>query len=103
MLDREGDPTYRVIPADTEKENYVITHDYYEHSDADKDVNVVFPIDRLKELEESGEIGEVAESHYGFMGHIDGAHVGTLLTKTAVEVSERLASEEVDLVVLTPG
>jgi hypothetical protein len=31
-----------------------ITHDYYDHEDADRDINVVFSIERLKELESEG-------------------------------------------------
>ena len=33
-----------------------------------EDVNVVFPIDRFRELEASGTIGSMADVHYSFMG-----------------------------------
>jgi len=35
------------------------------------DVNVVFPLQRLKELAEDGTIGSVADFHYSFMGATD--------------------------------
>lgn len=103
MKDPKGDPTFREVPRDTSKEQLMITHDYYDHRDADKDINIVFPIERLKELNGSGEIGEVAGLHYGFMGHIDGPHLYTLINKTAPEVAGRLKAQNVDVVILTPG
>jgi len=39
----------------------MITHNDYDHSDANQDINVVFPLDRLGELESEGMIGGVAQ------------------------------------------
>lgn len=103
MKDPTGDPSYREIPRDTNREELMITHDYYNHKDADKDVNIIFPIDRLKEMKETGEIGEIAEVNFGFMGHIDGSHVYTLMHETAPAVTEKLKAQNVDAVLLTPG
>lgn len=103
MGDKDGDPTYRVIPRDVAREALCITHDYYDHRDADKDSNIVFPLDRLWEFAREGVIGEVAPFHYSFMGHIDGRHVARLLTATAPEVARRLKREQVDAVLLTPA
>jgi D-proline reductase (dithiol) PrdB len=41
--------------------------------------------------------------NYGFMGHIDGPHIKTLMERTAPEVASRLVNSEVDVVLLTPG
>ncbi|HAG51865.1 MAG TPA: hypothetical protein DHU69_00715 [Deltaproteobacteria bacterium] len=103
MHDKNGDPTYRDIPKDASKEQLTITHDYYDHKDADKDINIVFPIDRLKELKETGEIGDLADINFGFMGHIEAGHIYTLINDTAPEVADRLKSQGVDAVLLTPG
>jgi len=103
MKDPNGDATFRVIPKDTKKEDFIITHDYYDHRDADIDINIVFPIDRLRELADEGFIGAVAENHYGFMGHIDGPHLKTLLNDTAPDAAKRLKEDGVDCVLLTPG
>ncbi len=103
MGDKEGDPTYRVIPRDTSYDHLHITHDYYDHRDADKDLNIVLPLDRLRELATEGMIGGVAPFHYSFMGHIDGRHVSRLLSVTAPEVAQRLKRERVDAVLLTPA
>ncbi|MEE8434564.1 MAG: hypothetical protein V3S64_07235 [bacterium] len=39
---------------------FEINDSYYDHRDADRDLNVIFPIERLHELAEEGIIGEVA-------------------------------------------
>lgn len=103
MDDKDGDPTYRVIPKEATPDTLRITHDYYNHRDADKDVNIVFPLERLREFAEERVIGEVAPFHYSFMGHIDGRHVSRLLSETAPEVARQLKREHVDAVVLTPA
>ncbi len=103
MKDTDGDPSYRELPSDTPGENYTVTHDYYDHTDADRDINIVFPVDRVKEMREAGIIGEVAEKNYGFMGHIVGRHIDTLIKKTAPEVAGKLRKEGVDAALLTPG
>jgi D-proline reductase (dithiol) PrdB len=103
MVDKDGDPSFRVIPAGLRRDQLCITHDYYDHRDADKDVNIVFPLERLRELAQAGAIGKVAVSHYSFMGHIDGPHIQQLLDVTAPDVAHRLKRDCVDAVVLTPA
>jgi len=103
MQDPEGDASFRVIPSGTPIREITITHDYYDHSDADKDINIVFPIERLEELYKSGFIGTIAPAHYGFMGHIVGKKLDLLLEKTAPDVASRLKAKGVTAVILTPG
>jgi len=103
MVDPNGDPTFRTIDISKPLTNLMITHDYYDHTDADKDINVVFPIDRLREFEKEGTIGRLPDWHYGFMGHILGPHIETLIKITAPEVANRLKSDRIDIVLLTPG
>jgi D-proline reductase (dithiol) PrdB len=103
MRDPDGDPSFRVIDFRKPLSSLMITHDYYDHSDADKDINIVFPLERLKEFEQEGRIGHVAELHYGFMGHITGRHIPTLINKSASEVARSLKKTNVDIVLLTPG
>ena len=103
MKDPNGDPSLRVIPNATELKELTITHDYYDHSDADRDMNIVFPIERLKELQGEGLIGSLATEHYGLMGHLKEGHVRTLIEDTAPEIARRLLADNVDVVLLTPG
>ena len=61
---------YRVIPGDTEANDLVMSHisTNYDRSGFQKDWNVVFPLDRLRELARQGVISSVADFHYSFMG-----------------------------------
>jgi D-proline reductase (dithiol) PrdB len=103
MLDGMGDPSFRIIDPETIARDYRITHDYYDHRDADRDLNIVFPITRLKEMVAARCAGAVAERHFSFMGHITGHHVGTLVDRTAPRVARMLKDMEVDAVLLTPA
>ena len=103
MHDLNGDPTCRIISRNSPLSELIITHDYYDHSDADKDINVVFPLQRLKELEQEKYIGGVAKIHCSFMGHIDGPYISRLITQTAPETAQKLKANGTDVVLLTPG
>jgi len=103
MKDPSGDPTFREIPADTTPNNLTITHIYYDHTDADKDINIVFPIERIRLLKNSGEIGSVNHRHFSFMGHIRSNHIEPLLKETAPRVANKLKEDEVDAAILTPA
>lgn len=103
MRDPAGDPTFRSIPGDVNPADLKITHNYYDHTDADRDINVVFPLERLGDLARSGEIGSVASHHFSFMGHILPPHIHTLMHRTAPEVARLLGQDAVDLVLLTPA
>lgn len=103
MTDPYGDPSYRLLDLSRPLSDLMITHDYYDHSDADRDLNVVFPIERLREMEAEGVIGGVAQNHFGFMGHVDGPYLHTLVAKTGPEVARLLSEDGVDAVLLTPG
>jgi D-proline reductase (dithiol) PrdB len=103
MKDPNGDPSLRVIDGAVSVNDLIITHDYYDHKDADKDINIVFPIERLREFKKTGLIKAVSAVHFCFMGHILGPHIKTLTEVTAPEAAERLKKEGVDIVLLTPG
>lgn len=102
MLDPSGDPSYRQIPGDVDTGDLTITHNYYDHGDADRDVNIVFPVERIRELAEFGEIGAVNQRHFSFMGHLLPPHLDTLMHKTSREVAQTLKHDGVDLAILTP-
>lgn len=103
MNDPNGDPSYRQLDGPTLFDDFQITHDYYDHTDAGKDPNIILPLDRAEELVSEGIVGSLAASHYSFMGHIDGPLIATLVEKTAKQVAQRLQEDQVDLVLLTPA
>lgn len=101
--DRPFEPAaadYRVIPNDTPDADLVMSHTSvnYDRSGFQEDVNVVFPIARLRELQAEGAIGSIADFHYSFMG---AAPIRTLEPK-ARELAGLLKKDRVDAVVLSP-
>ena len=95
-----GDADYRVLPGDVEGSELLMSHVSvnYDRSGFVEDVNVVFPIDRLRELAAEGVIGSLADHHYSFMGATDPAK----MEAPAAEVAGYLKADRVDAVVLTP-
>jgi D-proline reductase (dithiol) PrdB len=65
-LEDPGDTSYRVIPADADLGAMKIVHGHYDHSEADADPNIVFPLETLRELVADGVIGAVNDKHYSF-------------------------------------
>lgn len=103
MMDPDGDPTYRCFPVKVPQEELTITHDYYDHRDADRDINILLPRDRAIELAAGGELGSLHGDAFSFMGHIDKHHVRTLVEYTAPEVAQVLYRGGVDIALLTPA
>ncbi len=103
MDDPQGDATFRMIPANATQGDLTITHNYYNHADADRDFNILLPLDRVRELALAGHLGGVTPSHYSFMGHIEGPHVGILERESLPAVVERIRTERPDFVFLTPA
>ncbi len=103
MSDPNGDPTFREVPADTPAELLAITHDYYDHRDADRDLELVFPVRSLRELLARGALGTLHPVTFALMGHIDGPHLATLRERTAPEIARRLAAAGVDYTLLVPA
>lgn len=95
----DGDASYRVIPKNTPVADLAISHQAYDKSDALRDINLVFPIERLRELAAEGIIGSLADEHYGF-GLMGSAKK---LLPSQKEVAERVKEAGVDLTLLVPA
>ena len=92
---------YRVIPGTVEGKDLVMSHTSvnFDRSGFQRDVNVVFPIDRLRELESEDAIGSLAAYHYAFSG----AYVEPNgYRSNAQEVAALLKGDAVDTVLLVP-
>lgn len=92
---------YRVIPGGVAAKDVVMSQlsTNFDRSGFQQDLNIVFPIDRLREFAAGGEIGSVADFHYSFMGA--GSPVERMEAK-AREVAGLLKKDKVDAVLLTP-
>jgi len=68
---------------------------------AGQDLNCLFPLARLKELERLGEIGASAERHFSMMGYILQPEI--LLCEAAPAMIRDLHAERTDVVALVPA
>jgi D-proline reductase (dithiol) PrdB len=95
-----GDTTYRVIPAASESSSMRIAHHHYDHSEADADPNIVFPLESLRELVTDGVIGAVNDVHfsYGFT-----TRLRDLYATTFQEIADKIERSKTKLVVMTAG
>jgi len=94
-----SDSTYRVIPTSTQPGDLAISHQAYDRTDALKDINLVFPLERLRELEKEYVIGRLAREHYGF--GLSGS--ARRLTPAIKQVARRVRDAGVDLALLVPA
>jgi D-proline reductase (dithiol) PrdB len=102
ILDDLGDLSYRVINPEIEVADLMVTHNHYEHFDADEDINVVFPLGILRQLQAEGFIGGIAKKHIGFMGYT--MRLKDLYEQTAPQIAEEIdKGSRADVVVLTGG
>ena len=95
-----GDPSFRALPSDRSPADFRIDHLHIDTRPAMKDINCIWPKDRLRSLADQGKIGAVAPSHYSIMGYI--LQTEELLRDTTPEIVERLKKEEVDVTLLVP-
>ena len=97
-----GDASSREIPHDIVTQSLIESHrsHSFDHSGIEADRNLVFPLDRMRELVAQGVIGELNHRHFSFMGSIVGPR--KLIEETAPQVAEQLRADGVDAALLTP-
>jgi D-proline reductase (dithiol) PrdB len=95
-----GDTDYRAVPVETPADQILMSHVSvnFDRTAFQRDINVVFPIERLRAMVSAGTIGSVAQTHYSFMGASDPRG----MEANARAVAGRLKSDSVDAVLLTP-
>jgi len=94
------DTTFRAVPSDCPSDELRATHFAYDLTDARSDINVVFPIDPLRALRDSGEIGELAPAFFTCMGGIYSQR--RVRDELAPALVERCHADDIDLVLLVP-
>ncbi len=102
IADELGDLTFRIFGPETSPADLMVTHHHYDHSDADRDINVVFPIDALRNLVSEGFIGGEAREHLGYMGYT--MQLKRMYEETAPQMAEEIDKKShADAVILTGG
>lgn len=83
----------------------MINYGYFDQADAEADVNCLFPLMRLQELENEGFIGGLCPTTYGMgIGRwLDPGSPEKLQGEVAEDLSERCKAQGADAVLLVPG
>lgn len=95
-----GRAEYRVIAQDMDMADVVTSHPStnIDRTAILRDIDTVFPINRLRELVDAGTVGSVAARHYSFLGSTPPATFAGLIAGIAAEMK----GDGVDGVVLAP-
>ena len=96
-----GDSSWRRITNDTPSSELMVSHGGYDNGDVNKDINCMFPIDRIHELAAEGFIRKCAPVHAGFMG--GGGDQDKFKNETGPAIAQMFKEEDVDAVILTAG
>lgn len=91
---------FRLIPTDVDPSELVMSHlsPNFDRTGFQQDINVVFPIARMRELEAEGFVGSVAKFHYAFMG---GSRPQDMASRVP-ELARLLRGDAVDTVLMCP-
>ena len=96
-----GDYTFRRVPTNLKTSDLEIHQLKYPTFGAEKDLNVIFPIERLRELVEEKFIGGLTENFFSFIGYnMDAERLENTLAK---DIAESVEAEKPDVVLLAPA
>jgi D-proline reductase (dithiol) PrdB len=95
-----GSGEYRAVRGECPNDEMLISHVSinFDRAGFQRDINVVYPIDRLREFAADGVIGSVADTHYTIMGSTDPTAMGA----SADGIAAALHADRCDAVVLAP-
>ncbi|QBD76075.1 hypothetical protein EPA93_08670 [Ktedonosporobacter rubrisoli] len=95
----DSDTSFRFVPRTARLDELCISHENYDRRDAQKDLNLIFPLERLLELEEAGVIGRVAEMNFS-MGFTKNPQK---VREPGRKIAAQLVRQHVDLALLVPA
>lgn len=99
--DARNDHRLDEVDRQVDSADFEINDSYYNHADADQDINCVFPVDRLREMAASGRIGSIAPRFWsGFMGRIYDRT--RLIEESIPEFVRALRQDEIDILITAP-
>jgi D-proline reductase (dithiol) PrdB len=100
--DARNDHRLDAIDQHAPADDFQIHDSYYDHRDAEQDINCIFPIERLRELAANGEIGQVSERLWsGFMGRI--YNRSKVMEESAPAFAAALREDNVDVLIAAPS
>ena len=91
-------PVLSEIPSSSPTSDMRVRHGGYDIRSTERDPNVTFPIERLREALAEGRVGGLADIFYSFPGATAQGRLRTVVP----EWVERLHNQEIDLMLLVP-
>lgn len=100
---RGGDSSFRELHGGVHVKELKIAHSSsaFDQTGAWEDRNLVFPLDRFRELVAAKKVGSLNHRHFSFMGSITAP--GRLISETVPAVAQLLQQDQVDAVFLVPA
>jgi D-proline reductase (dithiol) PrdB len=97
------DPSLRIVPSDTDPQTLVNTYpgQAFDHAGLRADANLLIPLDRLREMTASGEIGGLTPRTVSLCGHLP--HPQQLIDETAPQIAKLFEEDGADVVLLVPA
>jgi hypothetical protein len=95
-----GDPSFREIHRDSPLDRLAVAHCHYDHRFIKEDINVAFPVERLKTLEQEGFFAELSPWIYSFMGYLPEPR--QFVQEACPTIARRLQEDRVDGALFTP-
>jgi D-proline reductase (dithiol) PrdB len=95
----EGDYSIRLLDIEREPSELTIHHSHFDDA-AEADINVVYPIDRLRDLVATGLIGGLANPAVSFMGYF--SNVFRVRDEVAPRVVDAVKASGADAALLVP-
>jgi len=96
----DNDLSFRLIPTDTDTKKIHFVPGHFDTSKGAEDANIMFPLDRLRDLVACGEVRTLAEHHIS-MGLT--TELRRLKETVSWEIAEVVMKMRPDVVVLTGG
>jgi D-proline reductase (dithiol) PrdB len=96
----EGDWSFRSIPAGVPIQTLAIAHEHFAHEVAEADMNTIFPLDRLRELQAARVIAGLTDVHFSIMGYCTRA--ADLAEGAAPAIAAALQAAGADVALVVP-
>ncbi|MGI8812708.1 MAG: glycine/sarcosine/betaine reductase selenoprotein B family protein [Pyrinomonadaceae bacterium] len=96
-----GDYTFRRVPSNSKPSDLEIHQLKYPTAGAERDLNVIFPIERLQELAAERVIGGLTDNFFSFIGYnMDAERLEKMLGE---DIADAVEAEKPDVVLLAPA
>jgi D-proline reductase (dithiol) PrdB len=96
-----GDPSFRMLPKSVRSSDVGLYHLHMNPGLVNQDLNTIFPVQRLLELESQGKIKSSADHHYSYIGYT--LQPDELLENSVPLMIHQMKTDQVDIVILVPG